>query len=47
MLLRANTYVNAEGADVAGLWEKGMLDWIRADGQNTDEVLAKIETAWP
>jgi alpha-glucoside transport system substrate-binding protein len=35
-------------ADVgAGTFWSGMVDWIAANGENTEEVLAEIEASWP
>jgi alpha-glucoside transport system substrate-binding protein len=27
-------------------WD-GMVDWVAADGANTEEVFAEIEASWP
>lgn len=31
----------------AGSFWTGMVDWIAADGENTDDVLAAIDASWP
>ncbi len=31
----------------AGSFWTGMVDWIAANGENTDEVLQAIDDSWP